>query len=157
MPQTYLFITCFSQDWRRLFGLVMRKWWVSSVTSRKGFMWRQRWTFTVIYVMLIIDAPLESKRNSQSTEKMTSQNRWRAGGVRKERWGGGGDSERRGEKWVSDASLSYGARVAVGGGLASPESFPRLILNNMDDTDRRETHHQERLQLPECISPADAC
>lgn len=40
-------------------------------------------------------------------------------------------------------SLSYGARVAVGGGeLASPKSFPRLILNNMDDRDKRETHQK---------------
>lgn len=42
--------------------------------------------------------------------------------------------------WFSDMSLSYEARVAVRGELASPKSFPRLILNNMDDRDKRETH-----------------
>lgn len=36
--------------------------------------------------------------------------------------------------------LSYEARVAVRGELASPKSFPRLIVNNMDDRDKRETH-----------------
>lgn len=41
--------------------------------------------------------------------------------------------------WFSDMSLSYEARVAVRGELASPKSFPRLILNNMDDRDKRET------------------
>lgn len=45
-------------------------------------------------------------------------------------------------KWWSDVSLSYEARVAVGGELASPKSFPRLILNNMDDRDKRETHQK---------------
>lgn len=43
-------------------------------------------------------------------------------------------------KCFSDMSLSYEARVAVRGELASPKSFPRLILNNMDDRDKRETH-----------------
>lgn len=43
-------------------------------------------------------------------------------------------------KWFSDMSLSYEARVAVRGELASPKSFPRLILSNMDDRDKRETH-----------------
>lgn len=45
-------------------------------------------------------------------------------------------------KWLSDMSLSYEARVAVRGELASPKSFPRLILNNMDDRDKRETHQK---------------
>lgn len=36
--------------------------------------------------------------------------------------------------------LAYEARVAVRGELASPKSFPRLIHNNKDDRDKRETH-----------------
>lgn len=36
--------------------------------------------------------------------------------------------------------LAYEARVAVRGELASPESFPRLIRNNKDNRDKRETH-----------------
>lgn len=47
-------------------------------------------------------------------------------------WGGGG--------WFSEMSLSYEARVAVRGELASPKSLPKLLLNNMDDRDTRETH-----------------
>lgn len=43
-------------------------------------------------------------------------------------------------KWFSEMSLSYEARAAVRSELASPKSFPRLILNNMDDRDTRETH-----------------
>lgn len=35
--------------------------------------------------------------------------------------------------------LAYEARVAVRGELASPKSFPRLIHNNKDDRDKRET------------------
>lgn len=37
-------------------------------------------------------------------------------------------------------SLAYEARVAVRGELASPKSFPRLIHDNKDDRDKRETH-----------------
>lgn len=65
-----------------------------------------------------------------------------------ERKGGGGEWQQEGRrsgwvaKWWSDMSLSYEARVAVGGELASPKSFPRLILNNMDDRDKRETHQK---------------
>lgn len=36
--------------------------------------------------------------------------------------------------------LAYEARVAVRGELASPKSFSRLIHNNKDDRDKRETH-----------------
>lgn len=43
-------------------------------------------------------------------------------------------------RWFSVMSLSYEARVAVRGELASPKSFPRLLLNNMDDRNTRETH-----------------
>lgn len=35
-------------------------------------------------------------------------------------------------------SLSYEARVAVRGELASPKSFSRLIHDNKDDRDKRE-------------------
>lgn len=43
--------------------------------------------------------------------------------------------------WVTEMmSLAYEARVAVRGELASPKSFPRLIHNNKDDRDKRETH-----------------
>lgn len=52
----------------------------------------------------------------------------------------GGEEEEGMARWFSDMSLSYEARVAVRGELASPKSFPRLILNNMDDRDKRETH-----------------
>lgn len=57
-----------------------------------------------------------------------------------------------------DMSLSYEARVAVGGGeLASPKSFPRLILNKMDDRDRRETHQEvARVGAEEDYSPQSA-
>lgn len=44
-------------------------------------------------------------------------------------------------QWVTEMmSLAYEARVAVRGELASPKSFPRLIHNNKDDRDKRETH-----------------
>lgn len=36
--------------------------------------------------------------------------------------------------------LAYEASVAVRGELASPKSFSRLIHNNKDDRDKRETH-----------------
>lgn len=42
--------------------------------------------------------------------------------------------------WVTEMmSLAYEARVAVRGELASPKSFPRLIHDNKDDRDKRET------------------
>lgn len=66
-------------------------------------------------------------------------------GLEKKELGGqvtaGGEEEEEMAEWFSDMSLSYEARVAVKGELASPKSFPRLILNNMDDRDERETHH----------------
>lgn len=41
-------------------GLTKTLWphYVSSVMKSKGFIWRQKLTFTVIYVMIIIDALL---------------------------------------------------------------------------------------------------
>lgn len=65
--------------------------------------------------------------------------------------------------------LAYEARVAVRGELASPKSFPRLIHNNKDDRDKRETHPRtfahvgtktkplsQRYTLrQECIFPAE--
>lgn len=36
--------------------------------------------------------------------------------------------------------LAYEARVAVRGELASPKSFSRLIHNDKDNRDKRETH-----------------
>lgn len=63
--------------------------------------------------------------------------------------------------------LAYEARVAVRGELASPKSFPRLIHDNKDDRDKRETHPRtlanvgtkkkkpQRYKLrQECIFPA---
>lgn len=65
-------------------------------------------------------------------------------------------------------SLSYKARVAVRGELASPKSFPRLIHNNKDDRDKRETHpwtlahtgtkkshSHNATHLDKCIIPAE--
>lgn len=44
-------------------------------------------------------------------------------------------------QWMTEMmNLAYEARVAVRGELASPKSFPRLIHNNKDDRDKRETH-----------------
>lgn len=42
--------------------------------------------------------------------------------------------------WVTETMrLAYEARVAVRGELASPKSLSRLIHNNKDDRDKRET------------------
>lgn len=59
---------------------------------------------------------------------------------------GGGGSEEVGEGWVGGEtmSLAYEARVAVRGELASPKSFSRLIHNNKDDRDKRETPEDTR-------------
>lgn len=46
--------------------------------------------------------------------------------------------------WVTETMrLAYEARVAVRGELASPKSFPRLIHNNKDNRDKRETHPED--------------
>lgn len=55
-------------------------------------------------------------------------------------------------------SPAYEARVAVRGELASPKSFPRLIRNNKDGRDKRETHPRTLTTLhakTECIFPAE--
>lgn len=49
--------------------------------------------------------------------------------------------EWKSERWLTETMwLAYEARVAVRGELASPKSFSRLIHDNKDDRDKRETH-----------------
>lgn len=48
-------------------------------------------------------------------------------------------------EWVTKTMrLAYEARVAVRGELASPKSFSRLIHNNKDDRDKRNTPEDTR-------------
>lgn len=74
----------------------------------------------------------------------------------------GEEEEEEVAKWFSDMSLSYEARVAVRGELASPKSFPQAdtqqhgrqrLKRNTPDT--RPHWDKEKRQPPECISPAD--